>query len=414
MMRPHHRPALRPVESIVVADAKFGRMLVLRDTQGITSDQACIPPPLVPIVARFTGDRTCEQIAREVSEEIGEVVPIDLVLRLAEELERGLFLDGVRYREARERVEREFADAELRAASHAGGAYLSEPDDLAEYIDERCLRLASPQVHDRSRGERIVALVAPHIDPWRGAIAYGHAYGALRDTLSPRVDTFVLFGTSHAPMRQPFALCRKGFDTPLGAMSADLDALDRIAARSEFDVYADQFNHKREHSLEFQVLFLKHLLGDRPAKIIPILAGLGRHQVNGSDPSSDAEVRRFLDTVGEVVAEREAQTVIVAGADFAHVGPRFGDPLPYDAEQRSTLAAADHASLAQARTGDPRAFWQDVSRDLATRRVCGLAPIYSLLNVLPGESRGEVLHYEQTIDAQDGSIVSHAAVGFFR
>src|SRR5262249_32953903 len=160
-------------------------------------------------------------IAREVSEEIGEVVPIDLVLRLADELEQGLFLDGARYREARDRIEREFATADLRPASHAGGAYLSNPAELVDYLDDRCLRQATPQVHDRTRDERMVALIAPHIDPWRGAVAYGHAYGALRDTLSPRVDTFVLFGTSHAPMRQPFALCRKGFDTPLGAMSAD-------------------------------------------------------------------------------------------------------------------------------------------------------------------------------------------------
>jgi hypothetical protein len=26
---------------------------------------------------------------------------------------------------------------------------------------------------------------------------------------------------------------------------------------------------------------------------------------------------------------------------------------------------------------------------------------------------GRVLHYEQTVDAEDGSIVSHAAVGFY-
>jgi hypothetical protein len=54
-----------------------------------------------------------------------------------------------------------------------------------------------------------------------------------------------------------------------------------------------------------------------------------------------------------------------------------------------------------------------VARDLETRRVCGLAPIYSMLRALPAGARGSVLHYEQTIDAEDRSVVSHAAVGYF-
>ena len=57
--------------------------------------------------------------------------------------------------------------------------------------------------------------------------------------------------------------------------------------------------------------------------------------------------------------------------------------------------------------------------------MCGLAPIYSMLRTLPGGAGGarsggggagaasELLHYEQTVDADDGSIVSHAALAFF-
>jgi hypothetical protein len=30
-----------------------------------------------------------------------------------------------------------------------------------------------------------------------------------------------------------------------------------------------------------------------------------------------------------------------------------------------------------------------------------------------GATTGRVLHYEQTVDGEDGSIVSHAAVGFY-
>jgi hypothetical protein len=406
------RPALRPVESIVVPDATHGRLLVLRDTKGVTDAHAAIPPQLVPIVARFEGALTCEQIARDASRDLGEEVPVELVVKLADELERALFLDGPRYREALARIEHDFASAAVRPASHAGGAYSDDAEELRRYLDERCLDAAKPKTHAKREG-RLVGLVAPHIDPWRGAVGYGHAYGAMKRALSDQdVDTFILLGTSHAPMRRPFALCRKGFATPLGTLAPDVAAIDALADAAVFDAYADQFNHKKEHSLEFQVVFLQHLVGKRDVKIVPVLAGLGEHQARATDPSGDSAVEAFLGALRSVVDSRGGRAVLVAGADLAHIGPRFGDERP-DESRLQELHATDRASLGHAVAADARAFWEHVAGDLATRRVCGLAPIYSLLRALPQGARGDVLHYEQTVDKDDGSVVSHAAMGYF-
>ena len=406
------RPALRPVESIVVPDKRHGRVLVLRDTQGISQSHAVVPPPLVPVVARFSGRQTCKEIAREASQELGQPIPIDVVVHLAGELEEGLFLEGPVFRDALARVREAFAQATVRPAAHAGGAYHGERRALESYLEEGCL--AKAHGARNADGGRMVALVAPHIDPWRGAVGYGHAYGALAASLPPEADTFVLFGTSHAPMRQPFALCRKAFATPLGTVEADLESIDAIAARADgFDPYADQINHKREHSLEFQVVFLKHLLKDRPARIVPILAGLGAQQASGEDPAGDGRIARFMDGVRELVESRPSRVVVVAGADLAHVGPRFGDERPLGPEERERLQRQDRASLEHATALDAGGFWEHVAQDLGERRVCGLAPIWSLLRSVSGGARGRLLHYEQTVDDEDGSIVSHAAVGFY-
>src|SRR5579864_723109 len=136
------RPALRPIESIVVPDKQHGRVLVLRDTQGVTDSHAVVPPVLVPVVARFTGGQTCEEIARDASEELGLPLQVEVVVRLAEQLERGLFLDGGRFRDALARVEREFAEAAVRPASHAGGAYYGERRALERYIEQACFAKA--------------------------------------------------------------------------------------------------------------------------------------------------------------------------------------------------------------------------------------------------------------------------------
>src|SRR5262249_29002545 len=159
---------------------------------------------------------------------------------------------GAPYRRERARIEREFASATVRDASHAGGAYHDDPAELAEYIDVACLGIREPSVvaHRRARSidgingaagkrpnavvgsekggppsrraprvpGRPVGLVAPHIDPWRGPRCYGAAYNALATALPDDAETFILLGTSHAPMREPFALCRKTFATPLGSM----------------------------------------------------------------------------------------------------------------------------------------------------------------------------------------------------
>ncbi|MEO8877676.1 MAG: AmmeMemoRadiSam system protein B, partial [Polyangiaceae bacterium] len=257
MSKPSLRPRLRPLDTIVVPDERHGKVLILRDTEGIAHGIARIPPFLVPIVTRFDGSLTVEEIARAVSEELSEQISIDMVEKIALELDQGCFLEGPNFQAARTQMEADFAAAPVREASHAGGAYSKDPVELAKYLDAKCLAQA---LKKPSHAGNISALIAPHIDPWRGAVDYGHGYAALADRLADDADTFVLFGTSHAPMRRPFALCNKSFDTPLGPMAADEEALATIAARAAFDPYADQLFHKREHSLEFQVVFLKHIL----------------------------------------------------------------------------------------------------------------------------------------------------------
>lgn len=385
---------------------------MLRDTQGVATSHVVLPMDLVPIVTRFDGSATCEEIARQASKETGTRIGVDRVVQLATELEEGLFVVGAPYRRARARIEREFADADVRPASHAGGAYHDDPAKLDAYITKECFG----RTDGTSNGHgTLVGLVAPHIDPWRGARCYGEAYGVLGRSLPKDVDTFVLFGTSHAPMREPFALCRKAFDTPLGRLEADKESIDAIAAACDFDPYADQLNHKREHSLEFQAVFLRHLLirepRDREARIIPILAGLGEQQSSGKSPTGSLAVDRFLDAVRKVVGDKRA--VVIAGADLAHVGPRFGDARPFDEGERLALSQTDNESLDHAIRGDAEGFWRHVAGDLETRRVCGLAPIYALLRTVTSGTRGHLRHYEQNVDPDEGSIVSHAAVGFY-
>ena len=59
-------------------------------------------------------------------------------------------------------------------------------------------------------------------------------------------------------------LARKSFATPLGGVPTDLEVTERLLAAYEGpdDLLAGEFHHRAEHSIEFQTVYLRALLGE--------------------------------------------------------------------------------------------------------------------------------------------------------
>jgi len=100
---------------------------------------------------------------------------------------------------------------------------------------------------------------------------------------------------------------------------------------------------------------------------------------------------------------------LIAGADLAHVGPRFGDPEPVSPAELARLGGEDRAMLEAVEAGDAEAFFDRVARDGDRRRICGLSPIYALLRALGG-TRGTLRRYAQWPDPE--GVVTFASVVF--
>jgi len=411
MSRARAVPRLRPVETIFVPHPTFGKALLLRDGEGIAPSSVAIRADLAPIVSNLDGVSSVESVVRRASRAIGRAVDAALVERVIDDLDAAYMLDTPRFRAKRREAMDAFAAADERPMHHAGGAYHADPEELARFMDVSCLSKARRS--RKPRDGRLIGISAPHMDLFRAAEGYGHAYGALEVALPAEVDTFFLLGTAHAPMREPFAICDKRFATPFGALEPDREALAFLAEKSRFDVREDVYVHKGEHSLELQAIFLRHLLGDRRARIVPVLCGLGDAQARARDPRRDGAAESFLSALAEIVERRGERAFLVVGADLAHVGPRFGDPRPLDAAERAALEARDAASIELFVGGDASGFFAQVVEDLDTRRVCGLGPMYTALRALPSSARGERSHYAQCVDPVEGSIVSHASVSFW-
>jgi len=184
-----------------------------------------------------------------------------------------------------------------------------------------------------------------------------------------------------------------------------------LAARARQDCFGSELAHRNEHSIEFQAVFLQYLYGGRrDVRVVPVLTSFVHEALaRGRGPEDDPRVRGFLDALAETVAASGRKVAFIAGADLAHMGPRFGDPAPVSADELGVIGREDRALLQAVEAGDAGAFFESVRRDGDRRRICGLSPIYTLLRALGG-APGTLKRYGQWPDPE--GVVTFASVVF--
>ncbi len=403
-------PRLRRVDAFPVEHEGMA-CIALRDPAGYTDAVVLLPRPLLEIVSLFDGEHSVLDIQAAVMRRHNELLPAERIEAVADALDVQGFLDSARFAERRAAVDRAFRDAPRRPASHAGGAYPVDPDDLRATFDAFFAPPGGPGPVDGGGAgtEPVRAVIAPHIDFHRGGPAYAWAYRDVAERCD--ADLFVVLGTCHAGMEHPFALTRKDYDTPLGPAPAARDFVEALAGRARQDCFGAELAHRAEHSIEFQAVFLRYLYaGRRDVEIVPVLTSFAHEAMAlGRGPEDDPRVPRFLEALGETVAASGRRVALIAGADLAHMGPRFGDPEPVSADDLARIGREDREMLAAVEAADARAFFESVERDDDRRRMCGLSPIYALLRTLGG-GRGRLRRYGQWPDPQ--GVVTFASVTF--
>jgi AmmeMemoRadiSam system protein B len=402
-------PRLRPIEAFpAVVDGR--EVICLRDPSGLTGAVLAVPRPVVEILALLDGTRSIRDVQAELMRRQGALVPSEVLEGLVDALDRHLFLEGERLEAERARLVGEFQASPVRAAVHAGQAYAGDAAALAAELEAFFVHPDGPGPAGPPGPPGLTGLIAPHIDFHRGGPTYAWAYKRVAEACA--ADCIIVFGTAHAGLDgHPFAATRKPYDTPLGPMPVDDEVLQALARRAPGDLFAAEPAHRAEHSIEFQAVCLRYLFRDRDdVRIVPILTSFVHECLaRQSDPASEPSVAATLEAVREVMATVPRRYCLVAGADLAHVGPRFGDPEPVSRTQLARIEAEDRALLSLVVAVDPGGFFAAVAGDGDRRRICGLSPIYALLATLPA-GRGRLLRYAQAPDPQ--GTVSFASVAF--
>ena len=402
-------PRLRPGLDLFPSPVEERPGLLLRDPFNYAEQMLILPPLLAAGLDCFDGEQTLLDLQAYLSHLTGQLVPQEPLVGLLNALRVNGYLVSEEFMALREARHKEFARKPTRAAAHAGTGYPDEAKVLRKTFDEYL------QANASTPSPSLIGLAAPHVSPFGGADCYAAAYNQLRAAKdAARNKTIILLGTSHYGQPERFGLTRKPFVTPYGKIEPDLKLINQLAQAAGESVVMEDYCHAIEHSLEFQAVFLQHVLGSE-FKIVPILCGpFARALYEGEAPERDDHVYRFFDALGELAELHRDELFWVLGIDLAHIGSRYGDGVPARANEGVMLDVAedDHARLTQACASEAEEFFDLVRPEADRLKWCGFAPLYTFMQVLP-EARGHVLKYDQwNIDEE--SVVSFAALGFTR
>ena len=405
-------PKLIAVDAFPVED-NGQKMYCVRDPQNSDNKPLFVSELALYIMTFFNGTNSLDSIIATIKEKYGREIELKDCESLVTMLDDALMLENDNYRNNQKAIEDNFYNNLTREAYLSGLSYPEEREKLGELLDDFYLKADSKLPPKKIKGN-LRGIVSPHIDFTRGGVSYAAAYREIQDV--SEADTFLIFGTTHyAQNDNPFILTRKSFSTPFGTVDTDADFISSLEERCGWDLFEGEIFHRTEHSIEFQVVFLQHILGNsRKFKIVPVLCNSFHNFVNnGTSPGEDRRISEFLSETKKIIDNYGDSVFIIAGVDMAHVGPKFGDREQVDEETLAWVGNRDALSLKFTEVIDAEGFYRSVEEEKDRRKVCGLSSIYSMLKVTDA-TFGKILDYDNAIEEDTGSVVTFASVGYYK
>ena len=406
------RPRLRSVNAFPV-QASGKQVICIQDPLRFSEQVVLVPREAFFIISLFDGEHSILDIQEQYTRRYGGILFSDHIRELIEQLDSNFLLEGERFEQRRKLVTEEFRASSVRAAFHAGGAYESEADQLKEQLANFFVSPEGPGQlsEDAAPAGGIKGIVSPHIDLVRGGHCYAWAYRELAQQCD--AELFVILGTCHSMAKYPFILTAKDFQTPLGVMPTDREFVNLLAEKCSSDLFEDELVHKFEHSIEFQVIFLQHILrGKQNVKIVPVLCSSFHELIEKNIvPSESAAIGDFISLLRDTAAQSGRSVCFIASADLSHVGQRFGDPVQISPALLEIIKSRDMEMIKHVEQLDAVGFFRSIQKDKDDRKICGLPSIYTLLSVMEA-TQGKVLRYSQAPERQTESVVSFISMSF--
>ena len=274
----------------------------------------------------------------------------------------------------------------IRAAAVAGTWYPGSAGALTREVDAYLASAPEGEAGD------VTAVLAPHAGLMFSGPIGAHAYKA---AASGEFDVAVLVGPSHFAAFEGAALWPDGaFECPLGLLDIDPGGANALLASPIVRALPEA--HRREHSLEMQLPFLKRLFPRLP--IVPVLIG---HQTR-------ATIEALATALAAAFTGRRA--LLVASTDLSHY---------FDA---TTALSLDGRVQEHVRDFDPEgllSLFEGYPEDERGRYVaCGGGAAIAVMMAARtlGATGGRVLKYGHSgeVSGDNDGVVGYLAAGFGR
>jgi AmmeMemoRadiSam system protein B len=405
-------PKLRYIEAVPV-EVEGDTRIYIRDPLNYAATPLLMPYATYFIISHFDGYHSLIEIQEAFARQFGHVLPREKIHELIEQLDQHYYLDSEHIAQRQQEVLDTFRGSSVREMAHADTCYSAQAEEFIKQATEFFGGTDGPglpSTNDQAQPP-VRGIIAPHIDLRIGGSCYAWAYKELADRCD--ADLFILLGTSHYGMRQLFVATEKDYNTPLGPVKTDREFIQALQKNYVGDLFADEILHRTEHSLEFQTLFLKYVLGEkRKFSIVPILVSSFHHAVlSQTPPVEDPRIATFLAALRATIAQSGRKICLVAGVDFAHVGQKFGDQGPLTQEFLDWVQAEDQRLIEALEKVDHADFFAQIAKDGDRRRICGFAPMYTFLHLVDAK-QGKFLKYGCSETAPH-SAVSFASLAFY-
>ncbi|MFQ5842411.1 MAG: AmmeMemoRadiSam system protein B, partial [Thermodesulfobacteriota bacterium] len=128
-------------------------------------------------------------------------------------------------------------------------------------------------------------------------------------------------------------------------------------------------------------------------------------------PQEIPQIREFIEGLNKAIRSIDRELCLIASADLSHIGLQFGDGVSASSMLGETRVS-DLEMLAHAEKMDAEGFYHSIRKEGDRRRICGLPPIYVLLNINEVK-KGRLLKYAQSQNSETRSAVTFASLGFY-
>lgn len=364
-----------------------GDRYLVMDRLGLQPEALAVPTVFLLVAQEFDGIRDIETLARDFETRGIQVSPGN-ILNIAKQLGEASLLDDDRVSSLIAGLERD-ALSRPRPAKLIGRCFPSKPLQLTTWIDNLLVEAGGPLPDQRTP---VPALVLPHIDPLKGGLTYVKGYRHL--LAGPASDVYVILGIGHAGLRHGISLAPIDFETPIGLVETDAMICADLVTQCGDWIVADQLVQAQEHSIECQVVFMKHLLR-HPFTIVPILTGFG--------PGDTGRMAGVLETLRRILEESGKTWTVLSSVDFSHLGPMYGDST--GATPLMELAAErDLKAIERLEAADDAGFWSAIHEDRNQTRICGYSSMWSMMQLVEPSSGTMIDYAEATMDGADSRV----------